>query len=80
MLDVKHCDGCKDDFYNGKNSLGVTQCWHLPKAKLVHRILIHVDQAPPYVNPKVEKVPDCYRRPRFIAVAPTSIRKDGYWA
>jgi len=31
------CIGCRADFYNGKNDLGVTECWHLKTAKVVTR-------------------------------------------
>jgi len=25
----RYCPGCRQDFYNGKNDLGVKNCWHL---------------------------------------------------
>lgn len=78
-IDVKHCAGCRDDFYNGKNGLGVSSCWMRDTATLVPRILIHVDQPPPYKGMKAEKRPDCYKRPRFVSVSPDRIGKDGYW-
>ena len=31
------CAGCRQDFYNGKNDLGVTECWHLESAKVCTR-------------------------------------------
>lgn len=31
---MKHCKGCKNDFYNGNNPLGVRCCWALKDAKL----------------------------------------------
>ncbi len=37
MKSTKYCEGCKDDFYNGNNGLGVKECWHLEDAKIVTR-------------------------------------------
>ena len=31
------CSGCRDDFYNGNNSLGVQECWCFKTAKVVTR-------------------------------------------
>lgn len=78
MNTTKHCAGCRQNFYNGNNPLGVSQCWNLKDAKMVKRVLIHIDQMPPYRNVKPERVPSCYSRQRFIAVAPEKIGADGY--
>lgn len=80
MLDAKHCAECHNDFYNGKNDIGVSVCWHLKDAQLVPRVLIHVDAPPPYLKFKVEQVPQCYKRQRFVTVKPEAIGSDGYWA
>jgi hypothetical protein len=37
---LRHCGGCRDDFYNGNNPLGVQRCWGLKTAKLVTRFRI----------------------------------------
>jgi hypothetical protein len=34
---IEYCPGCRDDFYNGQNRIGVTQCWSLKSAKVVTR-------------------------------------------
>lgn len=34
---LKHCAGCRDDFYNGNNPMGVKECWMLKTAKIVTR-------------------------------------------
>ena len=34
------CVGCDNDFYNGKNPLGVKRCWMLENAKPVTRYRI----------------------------------------
>lgn len=78
MIDIKNCEGCRDDFYNSHNDLGVTRCWNLPDAKLVQRILVPIDLAPPY-KLKAQTVPCCYSKPRHVTVKPESIGADGYW-
>lgn len=37
---LAHCLGCRDDFYNDKNPIGVKECWGLKTAKLVTRYRI----------------------------------------
>lgn len=36
-----HCSGCRDNFYNGNNPLGIKECWNLKTAKLVRRYRIY---------------------------------------
>ncbi len=36
-LTTKYCSGCRDNFYNGNNGIGVQQCWSLKNAKVVTR-------------------------------------------
>jgi hypothetical protein len=31
------CQGCRDNFYNGNNPLGVKECWSFKSAKVVKR-------------------------------------------
>lgn len=59
-MDAKHCAGCRDDFYNDHNPMGVKKCWLLDKAKLVRRFRTHRDAMPatPGAFKEVE-VPDC---------------------
>lgn len=78
-IDVKHCAGCRDDFYNGNNDLGVKQCWMRTTAKLIHTVLIHVDLPPPYKHLKPKDRPDCYKAERHVTVKPEAIGADGYW-
>jgi hypothetical protein len=79
MIDASHCSGCRDDFYNGNNQLGVNACWLREKATLVPRLIIHVDQTPPYLKIKPRTVPNCYKAERHVTVKPESIGSDGYW-
>jgi hypothetical protein len=73
MIDTCNCAGCYNDVYNGQLA---PRCWNADKAAMVY----HVDQAPPYKDLQLQKVPDCYKKQRFVTVQPTAIRKDGYWA
>lgn len=43
------CGGCRDDFYNGHNQLGVSECWSFKSAKVVDKIgysSLHVANGP----------------------------------
>lgn len=31
------CSGCRDNFYNGNNELGVSECWSYKNARVVKR-------------------------------------------
>jgi hypothetical protein len=79
MIDTKNCSGCHNDFYNGHNDLGVKKCWHAQDATMVTRLIIHVDQPPPYLNVKPRTVPSCYKAQRFATVKPESLDSKGYW-
>jgi hypothetical protein len=79
ILDVEHCSGCREDFYNDKNPLGVKQCWMRKSAKLAPSVLIHIDQVPPYRNLKPKDRPTCYKAERHVTVKPEAIGSDGYW-
>lgn len=74
------CDGCRNNFYNGNNELGVKKCWSFGTAEMVKKVQIHVDQMPPYRNVKPTLRPSCYHVARFVFVKPEAIGKDGYWA
>lgn len=42
-MNTKHCLGCVNDFYNGKNPYGVKECWSLKNAALTTRYRLHVN-------------------------------------
>jgi len=69
MKDTRHCSGCRNNFYNGNNELGVTKCWSLPDAKLVMRKEVHINQVPPWTQ-RASKVLDCYHQQGYVYVAP----------
>ncbi len=54
------CSGCRDDFYNDHNPLGVKECWMFKKATVVNKVgysSIHVPNGP---DTKMEKTLDCW--------------------
>jgi hypothetical protein len=79
VIDVKHCSGCVDDSYNDHNPYGVKACWLREGAKLEPRLLIHIDQVPPYRNVKPITVPTCYKMPRYVTAKLEAIDANGYW-
>lgn len=47
------CSGCRQDFYNGHNDLGVKECRSFKTAKVVTRMRVGIWQNPPYIwNPQ----------------------------
>lgn len=70
---MQHCAGCRNDFYNGKNDLGVTQCWSLKSAKLVRRKEVPINQRPPW-NQEAREFFNCYHRPGYVYVEPNVTR------
>lgn len=66
-MEKKNCIGCIDDFYNGKNNLGVEECWLFPKAEIVLRFKLHQDTPMDGRNAYHEvMVPNCYREKGFV--------------
>jgi hypothetical protein len=62
-----HCQGCRDNFYNGNNDLGVKECWLLKSAHLVMKKEVHISQVPPWKQSPREFL-NCFRRPGHIYV------------
>ena len=69
-MDKKHCAGCRDNFYNGHNSIGVSECWMLKDAKLILRRRVGIWETPPWTA-KPETLPNCYNAEGVIFVKPT---------
>ena len=81
-MDKKHCSGCRDNFYNGNNPLGVSQCWNFKDAKLVWRIPIGNWERPPYKNKKKVRIPSCFYgrgSNKTHYVKSEVIDSNGYW-
>lgn len=65
---MKYCQGCRQNFYNGNNKLGIKECWHLSNAKIVTRYRIHWWTAPikPGAFTKVRTL-NCHHEPGQFA-------------
>ncbi len=79
MKTTEHCEGCRNNFYNGNNPLGVKRCWNLDSAKLVKRLVIGVWQSPPYDLKATRKVLNCYQPNGSVCVQPESLTQEGFW-
>ena len=69
MMDSKYCLGCSEDFYNGKNPLGVEKCWMLRTAKLIRRVRVHINEWPPWRH-EAQWLPTCYCESQYVFVLP----------
>lgn len=57
------CSGCEDNFYNGRNPYGVTECWNFKSAKLKRRYRTDTWTLPTTPGAFTEVlVPNCYRQ------------------
>lgn len=66
-MDKKHCKGCRNDFYNGRDNVLGKDCWSLKDAHLVMRKEVHINQVPPWTQ-KPQKLPNCYHKSQFVYV------------
>lgn len=66
----RHCVGCRDNFYNGNNDLGVQRCWNMDSAKLVRRKEVCIYDVPPWHWQPVLIKPSCYSRKGYVYVRP----------
>lgn len=64
---LKHCIGCREDFYNTSGNSTDGECWNLKRAKLVWKKEVHIDQSPPWTQ-KAKRLLSCYHRPRHVYV------------
>ena len=73
----ERCRGCYNDDYN--HGLGAKECWSFASAKIEPRILIHVDQPPPYNREAARPTPTCYQKQRYASVKPEALTAEGFW-
>jgi len=66
---LRMCEGCREDFYNGKNDIGVSECWMLKDAKPVMKRRVHITERPPWKRDP-ELVLTCYNQNGFVFVRP----------
>ena len=64
-----YCAGCRDNFYNGNNPMGVKECWCFKTAKIVKRKFVPITQAPPW-NMPAQKTLDCHHKSGYVKVGP----------
>lgn len=66
------CAGCRDDFYNGHNDIGVNECWKLAEAKVatLYQIGYHTPMDRAENFRRVQK-PVCWYAPGQFAVMKT---------
>ena len=67
-MKLSDCLGCRDDFYNDKNPLGVKRCWSFDEKKaLVTKHRIHYDTPMGRRSGYTEvSVPPCYHMDHFV--------------
>lgn len=66
-MNKSDCVGCRDDFYNGNNDIGVSECWLFKKAELATRyqLSIHTPISERRGYRKVTK-PKCYGQNGYV--------------
>lgn len=65
-MDLKYCEGCRNDFYNKNKDYAKNGCIFLKSAKLVLTRQIHIDKRPPHDDVPLKRRPSCYVRPKFV--------------
>lgn len=63
------CVGCSENFYNGNNSYGVSECWNFKSAKVCKKKFVPMDMRPPWTMPS-ETTLSCYRKKGYVKVDP----------
>ena len=76
---VRDCSGCRDNFYNGNNDLGVARCWCLETATMVKAKDVPTDMRPPYKHIPLVSRPSCYRAKGYVRVKPEALDSAGFW-
>ena len=73
------CSRCRNNFYNGNNDLGVKECWEFRSAKVEKRILIGIDERPPYDSERAAYTLSCHKPKGAVQVRPDVLTKEGFW-
>ena len=84
LMEIKHCQGCRDNFYNGNNNLGISHCWSFDKRKKLEWRLGPIGhwEEPPYIHKKKKRFPPCWHGDTNKShwVKPGAINSQGYWS
>lgn len=67
---LEMCVGCRENFYNGNNALGVKECWGLSTAREVKRKKIGLWDTPPWSHQPVVEVLSCRTEKGYVFVEP----------
>lgn len=84
-MELKHCRGRRDNFYNGNNGIGVTRCWSFDKKKKLEWRLGPIGhwENPPCIGKKKKRMPPCWHgdggSDRVHYVKPEALTSTGYW-
>lgn len=67
-MTLKNCAGCRDNFYNGNNPLGVKRCWSFDEAKpLETRFKLSTNTPMNIRSAYLEvQVPPCYHESGYV--------------
>lgn len=63
----RDCAGCEQNFYNGNNPMGITECWSLKSAefKTRFRLSVHTPMGNRAGYNK-ERRPNCYQQKGYV--------------
>lgn len=76
---ISDCSGCRDNFYNGNNGLGVVRCLSFETATMERKKDVPVNRQPPFKSIPLTTKPSCYRAKGYVRVHPDQLTKEGYW-
>ena len=62
------CIGCNDDFYNGKNNLGIKECWLFEGAEIVKKRKVPITMRPPWDGLPLEPRLYCFRQNGYVFI------------
>jgi len=62
------CIGCNDDFYNGKNDLGIEECWCFEDAEIVEKRKVPITMRPPWDGLPLEPRLSCFRQKGYVFI------------
>ncbi len=76
---IQLCIGCRDNFYNGNNDLGVPRCLHFASAAVEKRIKVGINEQPPYSAKRAAWTLSCHKPTGYCQVKPEALTKEGFW-